>query len=317
MLTMDSRQWQSNRSPNSKIAAPAKQSRFAPTAVRLLASAAVALAVLAATASPASAEQWTKKYTVSGRPSVHVATDDGNISIIPGPAGEIQADVDADGYRIPSDVRISESQAGDGVRLDVKVPGTHFHLFGGVHNSLKITVHVPSDSDLDIQSGDGNVTAQPVNGNIRVSTGDGNIVATGLKGVLRMHTGDGNIQAADLDGTLAADTGDGKVTVRGRFDSLNLKSGDGSIDADATAGSKIPAGGGWTLHTGDGRVNLRLPSDFTADLEVHTGDGHISLDFPVTVAGSLSGSSIRGKMNGGGGPLTVTSGDGSIRIEKL
>jgi len=259
MLTMDSRQWQSNRSPNSKIAAPAKQSRFAPTAVRLLASAAVALAVLAATASPASAEQWTKKYTVSGRPSVHVATDDGNISIIPGPAGEIQADVDADGYRIPSDVRISESQAGDGVRLDVKVPGTHFHLFGGVHNSLKITVHVPSDSDLDIQSGDGNVTAQAVNGNIRVSTGDGNIVATGLKGVLRNAHRRRQHPSRRPRWHAGRGYGDGKVTVRGRFDSLNLKSGDGSIDADATAGSKIPAGGRLDAAHRRRRVNLRLP----------------------------------------------------------
>jgi DUF4097 and DUF4098 domain-containing protein YvlB len=298
------------------IARPRFGRRLARNALRLLCVLAISLAALAA-ASSASAEQWTKKYTVSGRPSIHVATDDGNINILPGPAGEIQADVQAEGYSIPGDVHVSESQVGDAVRLDVKVPSMHFHLFGGSHTSVAITVHVPSGSDLDVSSGDGNVTAQPVSGNIHITTGDGNITVTGLKGNLKLHTGDGHIQGADLDGTLAADTGDGRVQVRGRFDSLNLKSGDGSIDADALAGSKIPEGGGWTLHTGDGRVNLRLPADFTADLSVHTGDGHISLDFPVTVAGSLSGSSIHGKMNGGGGPLTVTSGDGSIRIEKI
>ncbi len=318
MLTRCSRQPKLNWQSDSIIVALSQTHRASLTAgvAKLLCAAAVALAVLAA-ASPASAEQWTKKYAVTGRPSIHVATDDGNITVVPGPAGEIQADVHADGYSIPGDVHVSESQVGDAIRLDVKVPSMHFHLFGGSRTSVAITVHVPSDSDLDISSGDGNVVSQAVSGSIRITTGDGNITANGLKGNLKLHTGDGNIGAADLDGTLEADTGDGRVQVRGRFDSLNLKSGDGSIDADALAGSKIPGGGGWTLHTGDGRVNLRLPSDFTADLSVHTGDGHISLDFPVTVAGSLSGSSIHGKMNGGGGPLTVTSGDGSIRIEKL
>jgi DUF4097 and DUF4098 domain-containing protein YvlB len=309
-----------SRQPQSKLetrtTTQARRTRLATGAMRVLFVAALSVAVLAA-ASSASAEQWTKKYTGGGKPLLHVSTDDGNINIVPGPAGEIQADVQANGYSIPGDVHVSESQVGDAVRLDVKVPSMHFHLFGSTHNSVSVTLHVPPDSDLDVSSGDGNVTSQPVSGNIHIITGDGNITVTGTKGNLKLHTGDGNIQGADIDGSLDADTGDGRVQVRGRFDSLNLKSGDGSIDADATAGSKIPGGGGWTLHTGDGRVNLRLPSDFTADLSVHTGDGHISLDFPVTVAGSLSGSSIHGKMNGGGGPLTVTSGDGSIRIEKL
>jgi hypothetical protein len=313
MLTSCSRQPSFKLEADSEIKNRKHRTGRAATATRLLCIAAVALAA----ASPASAEQWNKKYTVGGHPSLHVGTDDGNISIVPGPAGEIQADVQTDGYSIPGDVHVSESQVGDAVRLDVKGPSMHFHLFGNGHNSVAITVHVPPDSDLDVSSGDGNVISQPINGNIRITTGDGNITVTGLKGVVKLHTGDGNVQGSDLDGTLAADTGDGRVQVRGRFDSLNLKSGDGTIDADATPGSKIPAGGGWTLHTGDGRVNLKLPSDFTADLSVHTGDGHISLDFPVTVAGSMSGSSIHGKMNGGGGQLTVTSGDGSIHIEKL
>ena len=264
---------------------------------------------------PAHADEWSKKYSFSGKPIVHVQTNDGNIDIYSGPAGELDAHVTTNGYRIPNDVHVNESQNGNSIDLDVRVPSMHFNLFGGMHKSLHIELHVPAEADLDVQSGDGNVTSQSVSGNIRINTGDGNINAQGLKGDIRLHTGDGHIEAYDLDGGLNADTGDGHMNVRGRFDSLYLKSGDGSIEAEAAQGSKIASS--WTLHTGDGRIELRLPDNFAADLEAHTGDGHISLDFPVTVQGSLSNTSIHGKMNGGGGSLTLTSGDGSIRVEKM
>jgi hypothetical protein len=37
---------------------------------------------------------------------------------------------------------------------------------------------------------------------------------------------------------------------------------------------------------------------------------------PVTVSGSLEHTRIRGKLNGGGPLLEITTGDGSIRIGK-
>ena len=80
-------------------------------------------------------------------------------------------------------------------------------------------------------------------------------------------------------------------------------------------GSKIAAA--WTLQSGDGHVTLSLPSDFAADLEARTRDGHVKVDFPVTTSGNLSGSEVRGKMNGGGAQLRVHTGDGSIHIERL
>jgi DUF4097 and DUF4098 domain-containing protein YvlB len=130
-----------------------------------------------------------------------------------------------------------------------------------------------------------------------------------------MRSGDGNIQASGLDGSLEVDTGDGHVTVDGRFDSLNLKTGDGNIEARAMSGSKVA--NSWRLHSGDGHINMWLPGDFNADLDAHTGDGKITLDLPIRVSGSLSHSSIHGTLNNGGGTVSITSGDGSIHLQKL
>jgi hypothetical protein len=71
------------------------------------------------------------------------------------------------------------------------------------------------------------------------------------------------------------------------------------------------------LHAGDGSVSLELPENLAADLNLHTGDGHISLDVPLAVEGKLAGNNIRGKLNGGGNPVTIQTGDGSIHLGKL
>ena len=73
----------------------------------------------------------------------------------------------------------------------------------------------------------------------------------------------------------------------------------------------------WNIHTGDGSVDLDLPGDLQANLDASTHDGRISLGFPVTVEGTFSSTKISGKMNGGGQPIVVRTGDGSIHLNKV
>jgi DUF4097 and DUF4098 domain-containing protein YvlB len=148
-----------------------------------------------------------------------------------------------------------------------------------------------------------------------IHTGDGGITVDGLHGETHLSTGDGHIEADRLDGTLDAQTGDGRMRVRGRFDQLNLHTGDGSIDAEVENGSKMSTE--WRIRTGDGHVTLRLPTSFSADLDVHTEDGHIESDLPVTLSGLKRENELRGKLNAGGQALVVHTGDGSTRLERL
>jgi DUF4097 and DUF4098 domain-containing protein YvlB len=261
-------------------------------------------------------DEWSKSYKVSGHANLHVDTDDGDVNILAGDPGQIEARVTADGFKIgPGDVRVDEHQEGDNVTISVKMPHFNFSFFGGRHRSVRIDIRVPKDLNLDVHTGDGNVNSQAISGDIRINTGDGHITVNGLRGSINMRSGDGNIQASGLDGSLEVDTGDGHVSVDGRFDSLNLKTGDGNIEARAMNGSKVA--NSWRLHSGDGHINMWLPGDFNADLEAHTGDGKITLDFPIKVSGSLSHSSIHGTLNNGGGTVSLTSGDGSIHLQKL
>ena len=217
-----------------------------------------------------------------------------------------------EGWRIaPGEVTITESQTGDRVDIQVQLPKNHGGWSMG-HRSVRLVLRVPKQANLDVQTGDGSVDVQPVSGRVSVSTGDGSITADGLQGEVRLHTGDGSIKATGLGGRLQADTGDGHMNVRGRFDVLDLRSGDGGIDAEAEPGSKVETA--WSLHSGDGGITLRVPEGLGADLDAHTGDGSITLDKPITVTGTVSPTTVRGKLGAGGQPLRIQTGDGSIRL---
>ncbi len=273
----------------------------------------LALAILGA--SPAQADEWTHQYPLKGGAELHVKTDDGSVRIETGAGSEIDACVTTVGWRIaPGEVTITESQTGDRVDIEVRIPKNRTG-WGAGQRSITVALRVPKQADLSVHTGDGSIAVQPVKGQIDLSTGDGSITADGLEGGIRLHTGDGSIRATGLSGRLRADTGDGHMNVRGRFDVLDLRTGDGGIEAAAEIGSRVEAA--WSLRSGDGGITLRLPEGLGADLDAHTGDGGIVLDKPVTVTGTISPNTVRGKLGAGGLPLQIHTGDGSIRLTGL
>jgi Putative adhesin len=273
------------------------------------------LALVVVPAASISADEWSHHYALKGRANLHVTTDDGSVRVETGKAGEIEARLTTQGWRIGSgEVAVSESQDGDRVSIEVRVPHRWHSGFGSGRRKVELVLQVPGEADLDVRTGDGAVEVEAVSGHISLSTGDGHITTRGLHGDLRLHTGDGGIEAQGLQGRLDAESGDGHINVRGRFEALNLRTGDGHIEVEVERGSKVTDA--WSLRSGDGGIVLRVPDDLAADLEAHTGDGHIDLDLPLAVSGTVSRSDVRGKLGGGGGPLRLHTSDGSIRLQR-
>jgi Putative adhesin len=291
-----------------------------------------ALLAIAAVAPRAKAEDWTKSYTISGRAQVRVDTNDGAVRIYTGDSKQVDFRVMYEGYELNKNLHIDTRQDGDSVEINARVVGHWGFSWGGHGRKVQIEVHMPREADLQIDTGDGSVETQSVNGrvkihtgdgsvraqavggNIDIDTGDGSITLDGAKGNIRLHTGDGHIEARSLDGSVDATSGDGHIKLEGRLDALNIKTGDGSIDAKLNPGSKVASS--WSIRTGDGSVDIVLPADLQANIDASTNDGHISLGIPVTVEGTFSNSQIHGKMNGGGQSVTIHTGDGSIRLSK-
>jgi Putative adhesin len=280
----------------------------------------------------ARAEEWTKSYTISGRAQVRVDTNDGAVQIYTGDSKQVDFRVLYDGYEMNKNLHVDSRQDGDSVQINARVSGHWGFSWGNGRRGIRIEVHMPKEADLQIDTGDGSVNTQSVNGKVKIhtgdgsvraqqvtgdvdiDTGDGSITVDGAKGDIRLRTGDGHIEARNLDGKVDALSGDGHITLDGRLDVLSVKTGDGSIDARLEPGSKVNSS--WSIRTGDGSVNVVLPPDLQANIDASTNDGHISLGIPVTVEGTFSNSQIHGKMNGGGQTLLIHTGDGSIRLSK-
>jgi DUF4097 and DUF4098 domain-containing protein YvlB len=247
-------------------------------------------------ATHAQAEEWSKTYSLTGKPDLHVETSDANIHVSTWDQNTIQAKVTSARYKIgEGGIHIEEHQNGNSVEIEVRYPHHGVVIDVGTHRI-----------DVDIQ--------MPREGAVDLHTGDGHIDLANFKGDMQLRSGDGFQEINSVDGKLRATTGDGHISANGRFDELELKTGDGRVEARATAGSTVSTG--WRLESGDGSVTLDLPDGLAADVDLHTGDGHIDLDMPITTEGKIRQNEVHGKLNGGGNLLVIHTGDGSIHLRK-
>jgi DUF4097 and DUF4098 domain-containing protein YvlB len=269
--------------------------------------------VMACFAAQARAAEYTKSFTVSGRPSVHVDSNDGNVRVSTGDSNQVEFRVDYAGLTLDKNLHITATQQGDQLVLSARIVETRFFMLGN-SRKLRIEVRMPKDGDVRIETGDGGINVANLSGDVDLRSGDGNLQVSALKGVVHMKTGDGAINGDGLDGKVDAVTGDGRVRLEGRFDALKVKTGDGSVEASAQTGSKVDSE--WNIQTGDGRIEMTLPKDLQADVKASSGGGRVSSDIPLAVQGEFSKSSVHGKMNGGGAPLTIHTGDGSIHLRQ-
>lgn len=247
----------------------------------------------------ARADEWSKTYTIQGKPELVVETSDANIHVDTWDKNQIEAHIVSARYKILDghDLELREHQSGDRVEIRLRYP-MHIGVFGfnSRDRRVDIEIHMPREGRMELE------------------TGDGHIQVANFKGAIELQSGDGNQDVDSVDGTLRARSGDGAIRAAGRFDELDLSTGDGKIDTRVLTGSKIASN--WTLHTGDGNVRLQLPADLGANLDLHTGDGHIDVDMPLSIEGRVSERNIHGRLNGGGNTLTIHTGDGSINLEK-
>jgi DUF4097 and DUF4098 domain-containing protein YvlB len=295
---------------------------------------AVGLTLLFAVAGEAAAAdtpEWVKSYSVSGRPDVHVHTNDGSVQVITSDTQQVEFRVKTEGsgwgFGFGDNSHIDSHQDGNRVELTTHVRN---YVIGVNTRHTIIEVRMPKNADLQLETSDGSIEISSVNGTVQantsdgsikvsqvtgavdVSSSDGSIEARALKGTVKLRTSDGSIRASEIDGPCEASSSDGSVKVEGRFDGLDVHSGNGSVTTRVIAGSVISSG--WQVSSSDGSVDVSVPPDFKTDLDVSTGDGHITLNLPVQVQGELSKSRIHGSLNGGGPSFRIHSSNGSIHL---
>ncbi len=279
-----------------------------------------ALALLSSSAGLAqdSDHSWSRTYPVTGKPTLTLETSDAGVEFRScGDCHEIRIHVSIEGQKL-SDYRLEEGQSGNEVHFLFKErPHTGAHIAWHKEQS-RVTVESPAELALEARTGDGNVNLSGLQGDISLMTGDGNLTLDRVSGNLRIRSGDGRVKITNADGAIDAHTSDGNLTVDGLFHALALHTSDGTLELSLREGTKLA--GPSTIQSADGSVTIRVPQNFAADLNVHTSDGHVDCALPLTMDHYQSGGEghqLRGKLNGGGTPLTVHTSDGNVKIEYL
>ena len=262
---------------------------------------------------------WSRTYPVTGKPSLTLETSDAGVEFHPcGDCHEIRIHIEVVGRKL-SDYRLEEGQSGDEVHFLFKeLPRIGAHIVWHKEQT-RVTVESPAQLTLQARTSDGNVTLSGLQGDLGLTTGDGNLTLDHVSGNLRVKSGDGQVKITDADGAIEARTSDGNLSVDGLFHALALHTSDGTVDVSLREGTKLA--GASTIQSSDGSVTVRVPQNFAADLNVHTSDGHVDCSLPLTMdhyqAGGEQGHELRGKLNGGGTPLTIHTSDGNVKIEYL
>jgi DUF4097 and DUF4098 domain-containing protein YvlB len=138
-------------------------------------------------------------------------------------------------------------------------------------------LRVPRDTDLDMDTRNGGITVEDVQGDIRFSAMNGGVHLTGVAGDVRGRTTNGGLHI--------------------------------ELAGDRWAGAGLDA------TTTNGGVELTIPEGYSAELVTGTVNGGIDIDFPVTVSGRI-GRQLRTTLGDGGPTIRAVTTNGGVRIRR-
>jgi DUF4097 and DUF4098 domain-containing protein YvlB len=261
-----------------------------------------------------------KRFTVSTTEPVELKlrTFDGTLVVRSWDKNEVLVEIERRAPDQAAAEALVVNQTQDGNKITIEAPTTENRrsVSFGVSQSVNFSVTLPRRVALEASTGDGGIDVSDLQGTIDLNSGDGRIVASHLDGQVKVHTGDGTIRIDQAAGKVDADSGDGSVEVTGRLDELAVRTGDGPVRVDASNGSAMK--NDWRITTGDGRISLRVPSDFNASVDASTGDGTVrvdGIDRPRT-GDESERRRVVGQLGSGGATLHLRSGDGSIDVTR-
>jgi DUF4097 and DUF4098 domain-containing protein YvlB len=153
----------------------------------------------------------------------------------------------------------------------------HDHWDDDDERAVEFTVYIPDGVK---------VLAATVNGDVRVSGVSNEVVAESVNGRVEAMTKGGPVQASTVNGTVEARMQTLAGAVRLDYQSVN------------------------------GSVNVLLPADLKADVDLSTTNGSVRSDFPIAVSGSIDPRHLHGTIGGGGVQLRIETVNGSIELRK-
>jgi len=291
-----------------------------------LASAAFALAILAAMAStPARAAadgHFDKTLTVNGPVDMDVATGSGNVTVRTGDSGkvEIHARIHAGdswlsaGRDAESRIQYIEQhppveQSGNTITIGRE---TDRDMMRNI--SISYEIITPARTRLHSATGSGNQKVDGVTGPVESTTGSGDLKIFSVGSDTTARAGSGDITLSNIKGTVHAGSGSGSIHAEGVTGAMSASTGSGDIVLSQTGSGDVEASSGsgtveingvkGAVHVGTGSGNIRAQGTPTGNWRLRTGSGDLTVELPQQTSFELyahtSSGSIDSKF-----PITV------------
>lgn len=131
---------------------------------------------------------------------------------------------------------------------------------------------------------------------------------------LTLKTNNGGITISDVRGQIHFDANNGGVHLKRVVGDVSGATVNGGIQVEL-AGA-IWDGRQMELSTHNGGVTVAMPSHYSARIQAETGMGRIQSDFPLPQDANGRSQRLDFAVGGGGPPIHITTGNGSIRLKK-
>lgn len=251
--------------------------------------------------------------------SLNVDTNNGEVTI---------KSVDASGKNVTIDSSFGDITLEQVKSKDITVTSSNGTI---TFTNVRATGEVFTKSSfgaLDIENGSAaTLTLESDNGRIEVNKFDvkkkleidnsfGDIDLTGVTAeTYDLHTSNGDVTIDGVRGNLKAYTDFGDIDIlNARSVILDLDTNNGNVDFSGSLGNSAHS-----IQTDFGNVTLSIPTDSNLNVSLTTDFGDISSEIPITVTltGDLKNNEQAGKINEGGGLLTIQTNNGNINIKAI
>jgi DUF4097 and DUF4098 domain-containing protein YvlB len=200
--------------------------------------------------------------------------------------------VEQSGNRITARYRASEQEA------DVRR-----------YSGVDFDVLVPVETRVEVETSNGAITVEDVDGTIRLDTSNGAIDVYDSSGSVNADTSNGRIEVVRFVGDLQLDTSNGEVWIEAVTGSVDAETSNGSVHYIGT-----PETGSNRLRTSNGSITVRVPPDAAIAFNAGTSSGRIRSTLPLV--GDTRGDEWVAELNPPAvAEFVLRTSNGTIRIE--
>ena len=196
--------------------------------------------------------------------------------------------------------------------LTIVVPATAGIVIDSNNGEIQVD---GNDADTKITLDNGDVTVINQNGKTTIETDNGEIEVNSLTGDVDARTANGRITVDAAAGDVKAVTENGRIVIDSAGGDVDARTSSGEIEISAQPGEN----GAVEARSNFGRITLRVPADFAADLTLETEFGAVDADLSDFDTADVQSSlrKLTAELNGGGGTILGRTDFGGVDFDSL